>query len=679
MRFRQIHLDFHTSGLIPDIGSRFDAKEFGEAFKAAHVDSVTVFSKCHHGYSYHPTSIGEMHPGLNFDLLRSQIDALHTSGINAVVYLTATWDELAATNHPEWRTVSPDGSLPHVSREAGSPGWAYLDFATPYVDYLCAQVEEVMLRYPDADGIFMDISFQLPTISEPAKRQMTALGMDWTSATDREVFSAIAIQSYFERVTSAVRKHDPKMPLFFNTGNIQRGLREHYQTFYSHLEVESLPTAGWGYDHFPLSARYVEQLGLPFLGMTGKFHWLWGEVGGYKKPDALIYECGAMIAQGARCSIGDHLHPTGRIDKSTMAVIGPAYAWVAAREPWCVNTVNRAEIGLLSAQSVLKKGLAGMADRHSVPDEGAVRVLLEGQFAFDVLDLESDFDGYRLLILPDRIPIDAALQEKVLAYVAGGGRVLLTGKSGLRPDGGFAFDTGADWLGTSAMTGGDYLLPIPALRADPVDDPLFMYLPSEQISIADGTSLGVIHDPYFDRTHRHFSGHVNAPGKPDPTIYAAGVEKGGFTYLAHPIFSCYHKAGSVAMLEIAEKTIIRALVRPKMILTGLPRAGRATLRHSTTRNSDILHLMYAAPALRGTLGGQPIQPIQDLPTLHDISVSIEAHGRVDAVTLVPEATRLPFGIIEGRVAFKVPIVRGHQMIEIGCRTPDRSPIVVASR
>ena len=35
MRFRQIHLDFHTSGRIPGIGSAFDGKAFGKAFKDA--------------------------------------------------------------------------------------------------------------------------------------------------------------------------------------------------------------------------------------------------------------------------------------------------------------------------------------------------------------------------------------------------------------------------------------------------------------------------------------------------------------------------------------------------------------------------------------------------------------------------------------------------------------------
>ena len=82
-----------------------------------------------------------------------------------------------------------------------------------------------------------------------------------------------------------------------------------------------------------------------------------------------------------------------------------------------------------------------------------------------------------------------------------------------------------------------------------------MYLPSERISLTTGTSLGEDYDPYFDRTPLHFSGHVNAASLPTPTRFAAGVSHGSITWLAHPIFSCYHKAGAVAMLEIAEKTI----------------------------------------------------------------------------------------------------------------------------
>jgi hypothetical protein len=667
MRFRQIHLDFHTNGRIPGIGTQFDAKAFGQAFKSAHVDSVTVFSKCHHGYSYHPTEVGEMHPGLEFDLLRGQIDALHSVGINAPIYTTATWDELAAFNHPEWRTVSPEGGNPRFLTTPNGAGWAFLDYSTPYVDYLCNQLDEIMRRYPDGDGIFMDICFQLPSVSTYAQAKMEKLGLDWTDTDHRHQFTTLMVEEFFDRVLATVRKHNAKTPIFFNSGHIRRGNRSHYLDHYTHLEVESLPTAGWGYDHFPLSARYVDKLPLPFLGMTGKFHYHWGEVGGYKKPEALVYECGAMLAHGAHCSIGDHLHPTGKIDDSTIAVIAPAYKWVADREAWAVDTVNRADIAFLSAEAASRPGLVGIPGqtdhRFDGPDHGGVRVLLEGQFTFDVIDLESDLAGYKLVILPDVIDVDDDLKSKVDAYVAQGGRVLMTGKSGLR-DGRFLFDLGATWTTTSDMLGGDYLLPERALRADEVSDPLFMYLPSEQITATSGRSLGQVFDPYFDRRPQHFSGHVNAASKPTPNGFAAGVAKGGFTYLAHPIFSCYHQAGAVAMLEIAEKAIRMALGTPRTVATTLPRAGRVTVRHQPGQNRDVVHLLHATPALRGNLRGSNIQPIQDLITLTGIAVDLAAAGSVKAVNLAPEGMVLPHVVDNGRVLFTVPAVRGHQMVEV---------------
>ena len=65
LRYRQIHLDFHTSEHIPDIGRDFDAADFVSTLKNAHVDSVTVFAKCHHGWAYYPTKVGAPHPNLS--------------------------------------------------------------------------------------------------------------------------------------------------------------------------------------------------------------------------------------------------------------------------------------------------------------------------------------------------------------------------------------------------------------------------------------------------------------------------------------------------------------------------------------------------------------------------------------------------------------------------------------
>ena len=668
MRYRQVHLDFHTSPLIEGIGSRFDAKAFAKAFKDAHVDSVTIFSKCHHGVSYHPTSIGKMHPHLDFDLTRAQMDALHAEGINVPVYLTATWDEYAAHTHPEWRTVAPDHSLPMWIPEHGNGvGWAFLDFASPYLDYLVAQTEEVMERFPDADGIFMDIAFQLPSISAFARDKMDALGLDWTDPADQSRFMVTSVDNFFARIRDAVKKHDPNMRLFFNSGHIRRGMRQHYADYYSHLEIESLPTAGWGYEHFPLSARYVDPLGTEFLGQTGKFHTHWGEVGGYKTPEALIYECAAMMSHGARCLVGDHLHPTGSIDTSTMDIIGKAYDWVEAHEPWARDSINRADIALLSAEAASHPVPGNPPGTHDSAnekaDEGAVRLLLEAKFAFDVIDLESDPSAYKLVILPDIIAVDDQLRARLDAYVAQGGRVLMTGKSGIGENG-FLFDVGADWKGTSENDRGDFLLPIEPLRASFVGDPLFMYRAAERITVTNGVSLGEMYEPYFNRSPRHFSGHVNAASKPEPSGFAAGVQKGGFTYLSFPIFTCYFEVGAVAMLEIAEKLIDFALGTERLMRTSLPRAGRISVRSQEDERRDVVYLLHANPSLRGNHFGAPVQPIQDIVTLSDIAVDLAVRGEPASVRIVPGGEDLPFSVDDGRVRFVVPRLTGQEMIEL---------------
>jgi hypothetical protein len=296
-----------------------------------------------------------------------------------------------------------------------------------------------------------------------------------------------------------------------------------------------------------------------------------------------------------------------------------------------------------------------------------VRALLECQLTFDVLDQDSDFSPYRLVIFPDEVVFDAALKAKVEAYVAAGGRVLLTGTSGIEPARGFLFDVGASWKGPSPFETGDYVLPAEGLRAEGVDNPLFMYESSQRIEAAPGAALGDIYDPYFDRTRRRFSGHVNTPSQPDPSGFASASQKGAFTYAAHQVFSIYKRIGAVAMLEIIEKLVLRALGEPPLVTTGLPRAGRLTLRHQARENRDVLHLLHANPVLRGLVRGDNVQPIQDLVTLSDIDVSIAGAAPVRDVRLVPDGHALNFTEAGGRVAFTVPKLRGCQMVEIAYR------------
>ncbi|MEJ7738231.1 MAG: hypothetical protein WKF97_12455 [Chitinophagaceae bacterium] len=83
---RQVHLDFHTSEYLEGIGEKFNKKEFQEAIKAGRINSINVFAKDWHGWSYYQTKYSAIHPHLKFDLLKEQIEACHEVNVKAPVY-----------------------------------------------------------------------------------------------------------------------------------------------------------------------------------------------------------------------------------------------------------------------------------------------------------------------------------------------------------------------------------------------------------------------------------------------------------------------------------------------------------------------------------------------------------------------------------------------------------------
>lgn len=663
--FRQVHLDFHTSPHIPGIGAAFDEKRFVDTLKKGHVNSVTMFATCHHGWSYYETKVGEMHPRLDFDLLSRQFKAVKAAGINAPIYLTAGVNNWASANHPEWREIGADGRYLGWAKDIVAPGFHSMCFNTPYLDLLCEQIREVAAAYPDCDGLFFDIISQGPCCCNRCLAAMEEKGCDAANEADRLKHADEVLELYYQRTTAAARELNPGMPVFHNSGHIPRGERDRLK-YFSHLELESLPTGGWGYDHFPLSARYCANLGLDMLGMTGKFHTTWGEFGGYKHPNALRYECAAMLAMGAKCSVGDQLHPSGELDESTYGVIGAAYAEVEAKEAWCDQVENLADIGLLSSTAVNHS-----RERDTNSDTGAARMLLEEHLLFDVLDADMDFTPYSALILPDEVNVGPELKAKLDAYLAGGGRLILTGTSGLDPETGKPlWDLGAEFEGPSPFSP-DFIQPKKEFAPDFCHSPMVMYHRSQRINATSGASLGDVYDPYFNRTFRHFCSHQHTPPKPEPSGYDCGVVHGPILYLAHPVFTLYAAYGAVVHRHFAAKAIREFLGDRLRLDINLPSTGRATLAHQPDERRYVLHLLFASPVSRGgslelsggtTRNNKPIQIIEDLTPLENIRANLRLPEAIQKVTLEPRGDEMEFRRENGTVSITVDRFTCHQMV-----------------
>ncbi|GAB4165037.1 MAG: hypothetical protein Fur0032_01490 [Terrimicrobiaceae bacterium] len=673
LRFRQIHLDFHTAPQISCIGQAFDRREWQRVLREATVDSITIFSKCHHGWSYHPTKVGKVHPGLDFDLLRAQYDATKEAGINAPIYLSAGVDNLASWEHPEWREVDKDGRYTGWAKGTLEPGFHMMDFHSPYLDYLCEQIREVVELFPDCDGIFLDIIAQYQSCGRWSLEFMRANGLDPLKEADRKESSRLALEKYYRQTTAAAKSGRADMPVFHNSGHIPRG-RHEILSWFSHLELESLPTGGWGYDHFPMSAKYTCNLPLDYLGMTGKFHTTWGEFGGYKHPNALRYECAAMLAYGAKCSVGDQLHPSGALDRSSYGIIGEAYREVRDKEPWCRGARQVFDIAVLSSES------ESHAHRDCPSDEGVCRVLLESHFLFGLIDRTMDFSPYRALILPDDIRIDEELKSKLDAYVGAGGRVILSGESGLWKDrDGFAFDLGIEDFGPSPSfppagepnRAHDYFLAAPEYQPAFSSSPIVMYERSRRIRATVGQSLGQIYDPYFNRTWDHFCGHQHAPNQPLASGFDCGVRHGSFLYFAHPVFRNYRSFGAVAHREFVVN-VLREFLGELTLTANLPSTARVTLTRQEEEESRwVVHVLYAPTVARGGIiqlsggnasGGRGVEVIEDLPPLVDVELGVRLP--VKEAFLVPSGSRIPLEDRDGKWLIRIPRFSCHQMVEL---------------
>ncbi|MGI9499821.1 MAG: beta-galactosidase, partial [Geminicoccaceae bacterium] len=393
LRFRQVHLDFHTSEHIEDIGADFEPGVFVSTLKAAWVNSVTLFARCHHGWAYYPSALTAPHPHLaRPDLLGDMIEACHAQDIATPIYLPVQWDELTARMHPEWRVMQAENraaNYPGTEPSAGNQLTAtWHPVCINHPDLVARHIRgalEVAERYAPP-ALFMDILSSWECCCNACLTSMQAAGLDPLKAEDRKANDKAVLLNFFQRFQGAISERFPAIRLFFNGGHIVKGEVGRYR-HYGHLELESLPTGGWGYDHFPASARYAAGLHKPYLGMTGRFHTHWGEFGGYKTADALIFECCQMVMLGARCSIGDQLHPRGRIDKAAYDLIRPAYERVAALEPYARGGEYQGEVALLSVEAQGAGAAAAAAQqRTSMSDMAAARTLLELKIPFDVIE-----------------------------------------------------------------------------------------------------------------------------------------------------------------------------------------------------------------------------------------------------------------------------------------------------
>ena len=669
LRYRQIHMDYHNNRDMPGIGERFDPDEFASTLAKAHVNSVTCFGLCCHGWIYHATKKfpERKHPHLSRNLLEEQIEACHKRDIRVPIYVIVQWDYFASRHFPEWIQLTDRGAWRGEGPyEAGFH--RYLCLNTPYVDFLKAYIDELFETVP-VDGLFLDIVHAQDCSCKNCRADMEAEGIDPSDPAARKQFGYRVYKDFISDMTNHIRKHDRNCSIFYNSGHIGPRHRD-VVDYFTHFEIESLPSGFWGYLHFPMSMRYARNLGVDCMGMTGKFHTTWGDFHSLKNKAALEFECYHMLALNGKCSIGDQLHPGGKIDKATYELIGSVYSEVEKKEPWCIDARPVTEIGVLTPEE-----FSGDTHVHQLPAAlGVVRMLQEGKHQFDMLDSKSDFSPYRVLVLPDHIPVSIELSSKLSTFLSAGGAIISTFESGLNGDRSeFSLKVlGVRKNGEGPLDGdgvpvrgrvfytndyAEYIIPRGKIGRGLPETEHVMYIKGLDVDAVPGAEIiAHVTKSYFDRSFRHFISHRQTPSsgkKGNPAI----VRNGRTIYFSHPIFTQYHE-NAPRWCRVMFINALDMLLPEPLIRVEAPSTTIATINEQQKEKRWIVHLLNYIPERRG----RNIDIIEDVIPLYDINITVKVPGKVKKVEKVPLAKPLKFTRDNTRVEFVLDKLDGHQMI-----------------
>ena len=644
---RQVHLDFHTSEQLENIGEKFDKASWQKALVDAHVSSINIFAKGHHGFSYYPTKVGTQHPNLGFDLLKSQLEASHEIGIKTPFYFAIGWSVLDAVTHPEWVIKNKNGKskkgdlIQSLNAEDPYPNftWELLMPEGGYLEMILKQTEELCKNY-ELDGFWYDI---IPNnainYNAYSRAGFKKAGIDVDNDLEVEMHHVEKLKFFMASCNAIIKKYHPDASIFYNwsthmnNSNTFKYKLYEYNTSY---DLEDLPTTWEGYNEFPLRAKYFSNMGKPVTGMSGKFHTAWGEFGGFKYPNALKYEAASMIAFGANVNFGDQLHPSGIIDSETYKNIGSAFSYVKSIEAFGPG-----------GKQVAKTGLWMTFDNHT--EQAASLLLLDTQTNYVVVNNLKDWSDLELIIIPSKPNLSAKNVETLNQFVADGGKLLILGEGALKRDrSGFALDVGGTYLGKASYDV-DYTVVSEALSKNVVRSPFLNYMPAIKIK-PDATVklLASIREPYFSRTKAHYTSHQNTPYNLQPATHPAIYRDGNTMVVAHPLDKMYLKYGAQIHRELFKNTLDALLTTP-MVRANLPSSGRVNLLHFPEKNRYVAHLLYAVPVQRGVA-----QVIDDLVPIYDTTVEIKLKENIKKAYLMPGNIELNTTKSNGKMSVIIP-------------------------
>ncbi len=656
--WRKIHQDFHNSTHVPKIGAKFNADEWGDRLVAGNVDSIVVFAKDMHGLFYYPSAFGPVHPGLSFDLLGEQVKACRKRGIAVYAYYCVTWDHHMAGTHKDWLVIKRDGSN-YLPKAGQTPGWTALCMAhEPYLKLMDDHTREFVSKY-DLDGPWFDMAEPISheCFCPECKKQISAAGKDPNDAEAQRTHKNGLFLGWKRRIRALVKSIRPNAQIDFN--DIGLSCVSQRAELLDNIDIEALPTgAGWGYFYAPAQIRYQRTFGIPVYGMTGRFVTSWADFGGLKLPEQLDVELASIVANAARCDVGDQMPPDGRLDPAVYHVIGKSFGRIKAIEPHLEGAAPVAEAAMLIPAVPFDR----LRDEYIY---GVTKLMLEARLQFDVVEPGQEWERYGLVVLPDAFRPDAATVERLHAYIAKGGAVIVCHDAGL-PAG-----ASAGWLDRYGLTYAGpspfkpaYLVPRAKFTGDIPDYEYALYEGAAQWKAATpAVSFAALGEPLFQRSGERFTSHKQTPFD-HATDYTVLARSGRVGLIAFPVGQSYYRNG-YWVYRSAFEHVLREVLPVRLVDTNAPLSTEITVTHQAADRAarrperHLVHIVNWSPNRKAP----PHPEFHESPVpLADVRVRLNLPLKGVSARAVVAGRKLSVKRVEGGVEVVVPRVPVHEIV-----------------
>ena len=628
---RAIHFDFHTCPGIYDFNRDWDPAAYAQRLADAHVTYINMFAQCNLGFAYYPTKIGIPYPGMKGDMFGDLLRECHARGIRVTAYINVGLNHEHARRHADWCQVNQDGQILWGDRSKNF--FRTMCYNSPgYRKYLLDTIREIC-AYP-IDGLFCDCMGLRPCWCTKCTDDMLARGIDLNDVQAVTDFAYEQILSISQEISDIA---GPDRYLHLN-GVPYWDCRQ----WEKHIEVECLPSGGWGYDTFAKQAAYARNIQDTVLYMTGRFQASWGDFGGYKTVASIENDCYDAVMNGAELSVGDHMHPAEIEERDIYRDIGGIYAKFMRFEPWTDNARYLPEIGVLTDNSgYLPESYIGVA-----------RMLGELKYNFDIVNVDGDFSRFDVLILPDDLRIKDETAEKLRAHLAKGGKILSSGYAGLKKDEDvWALDypftyEGADPSNASYFT-------FRKLPEGSADIRWSDYAEGIVMRAADEDTLADHWKPYFNHGWNGKHGMYYAPPE-KKTGQAAAAIHGQVAHIAFRVFSAYAQHFMREHKRLVQQEL-EAFIPQKLLRT---EKLNSTARVTATGCDEytLVHCKVDYPELRNRIG------IVEEHNVQAAGAKLSLRGDYKAACLLPDETPLALTKADGYSTVTLPEFEAFAMV-----------------